>query len=164
MSDAPSTALAELHRRLAALEDERAVVQTLFRYGHTIDYGRRAEWLDCFVEWGTFEVRVRGELKARYEGRATLQRFIEGHSAIPDAYHKHLLVEPTVSVDGDEASAQSYFVRLDDDPDGAPRVHGFGRYVDRLVRGGDGRWRFLERIAELEAFDSHGSPGSWEHR
>ena len=32
-----------------------------------------------------------------------------------------------------------------------PFVRAFGRYLDQLVRDPDGRWRFVERIAEVEA-------------
>jgi hypothetical protein len=35
--------------------------------------------------------------------------------------------------------------------DDEPIVRVFGRYLDRLVRCPDGRWRFRERIAEVES-------------
>lgn len=162
MIAAPSTDLAELGSRLQRLENERDILQTLYRYGHAIDYGRRDEWLDCFQPTGSFEITLRGARRSRYEGRDELQMFIERHTAAPAAYHKHLLIEPVVDVvDDDLATAASYFVRLDDDAAGAPKVHGFGRYLDRLTRSSDGRWRFVERIAEIEAFDRGGRPGNW---
>ena len=46
-------------RRLAALEAERAILRTLYRYGHSIDYGLEQEWVDCFTEDGVFDVRRR---------------------------------------------------------------------------------------------------------
>ena len=49
----------ELVRRLAALEAERAILRTLYRYGHSIDYGLEQEWVDCFTEDGVFDVRRR---------------------------------------------------------------------------------------------------------
>jgi hypothetical protein len=152
---------ATLEQRLELLEAERSILATLATYGHAIDYGAREEWLDCFDPLGAFEVRLRGEVKARHDGREALARFIAGHTAMPEACHKHLLVEPRVHLDGGEARVESYFVRLDDDAEGRPVVHGFGRYLDRLARCDDGRWRFLERIAEIEAFDEGGRSGSW---
>jgi hypothetical protein len=47
----------ELVKRLAALEEERAILRTLYRYGHSIDYGLELEWVDCFTEDGVFDVR-----------------------------------------------------------------------------------------------------------
>jgi hypothetical protein len=35
--------------------------------------------------------------------------------------------------------------------DDEPIVRVFGRYLDKLVRCPDGRWRFRERIAEVES-------------
>jgi hypothetical protein len=65
----------ELVRRLEALETERAILRTLYRYGHSIDYGLEQEWVDCFTEDGVFDVRRRvGPASARYEGRAPLWR------------------------------------------------------------------------------------------
>jgi len=40
----------ELVRRLAALEAERAILRSLYRYGHSIDYGLEREWVDCFLQ------------------------------------------------------------------------------------------------------------------
>jgi alpha-D-ribose 1-methylphosphonate 5-triphosphate diphosphatase PhnM len=132
-------------------------VDTLARYGHAIDYGLEAVWLDCFTDDGAFDVRARNsaEMTRRFEGRSQLAGFVAQHTRAPDAYHKHLMVEPRVTVDGDEATAESYFVRVDADmaasgAPGATRIVAIGRYRDRLTRGPDGRWRFRERIAEVE--------------
>ena len=46
-------------------------------------------------------------------------------------------VEPRVRLDGDRATVESYFARLNDSPDG-PVVRSFGRYFDVLVRDADG--------------------------
>ena len=51
---------------------------------------------------------------------------------------------------GDEATAESYFSRLNDSPDG-PVVRSFGRYLDVLVRCDDGAWRIRERRLERES-------------
>ena len=139
---------------LDLLVAERAVLRTLYRYGHSIDYGLEEDWLDCFVPDGAFDVRYRVGAKPsrRFEGRDDLAAFIAAHSRAPDFWHKHLLFEPLVTVDGDRASVRSYFARLDaSDDGGAPFVRAFGRYLDELVRGSDGEWRFAERIAEVEA-------------
>ena len=144
---------ADLRAQVALLMAERAVLDTLYRYGHSIDYGLEEDWLDCFAAGGAFDVhyRVGAKWSRRYEGRSELAGFIAGHSRAPDRWHKHLLFEPLVTVDGDRATARSYFARLDAADDGTPFVRAFGRYLDELVRGSDGRWRLVERIAEVEA-------------
>jgi hypothetical protein len=35
---------------------------------------------------------------------------------------------------------------------GEPILRVFGRYHDKLARADDGRWRFRERIAEIDSF------------
>jgi hypothetical protein len=62
-----------------------------------------------------------------------------------------MLVEPVIMVSGDQATVQSYFTRLDATHDGRPFIRAFGRYMDRMVKGTDGVWRFKERVAEVEA-------------
>ena len=159
MGERPSTGYidhsrdADLRAQVALLMAERAVLDTLYRYGHSIDYGLEEDWLDCFEPDGAFDVRYRVGAKPsrRYEGRDDLAAFIAAHSRAPHRWHKHLLSEPLVTVDGDRARARSYFARLDADNDGTPFVKAFGRYLDELVRGPDGRWRFVQRVAEVEA-------------
>jgi hypothetical protein len=142
----------ELIKRLAALEVERAILRTLYRYGHSIDYGLEQEWVDCFTADGVFDVRRRvGGASARYEGRAALAAFIAQHTRAPGKYHKHMLVEPVITVNGNQATVQSYFTRMDATSDGRPFIRAFGRYLDRMVKGADGVWRFKERVAEVEA-------------
>jgi hypothetical protein len=166
--------LAQLIARVRALEAERAILVTLHRYGHTIGVGDEEGWLDCFTEDGVFDVRrrvvasasdpagnfathphpdVRGAAKpaVRYAGRADMRRFISQHPRPPQRYHKHIVVDPVISVSGATASVESFFVRLDAGPDGVPHLTAFGRYRDRMVEGPDGRWRFVERIAEVES-------------
>lgn len=60
-------------------------------------------------------------------------------------------MEPAITVNGEQATVQSYFTRLDATRDGRPFIRAFGRYLDRMVKGADGVWRFTERVAEVEA-------------
>lgn len=154
---------ADLARRLRVLEDERAVLDTLHRYGHSIDFGLESDWVDCFVDDAVYESRTdvpdrlasrrsgTGESTptgVRHRGRAALVAFAAAHTRAPEHRHMHCLVEPRVVVTGDEATATSYFLRVDEKGDGR-EIKCFGRYLDRLVRCPDGRWRLRERIAEL---------------
>ena len=143
----------DLETTVAILMAERSVLDTLYRYGHSIDYGLEDEWLDCFTADGVFEVRGQTtDIPRRsYQGRDELARFVSQHTRAPDQWHKHLLIEPRITVDGASAKVCSYFARLDSTNTGRPFVHAFGRYRDELIREADGCWRFTERIAEVEA-------------
>ena len=144
--------LADLTARLALLEDERAILRTLHAYGHAIDYGDEAAWVDCFAEDGVFDVRARlpHQPNRLIQGRDELRAFISGHTRAPELWHKHLLIEPIIEVDGDSATCVSYLAVVMEQED-EPVLRVFGRYRDRLVRCPDGRWRFLERVAEVES-------------
>ena len=155
------TGLDELIRRLAALEAERGVLATLYQYGHALDYGAEADWVDCFAAAAHYELRDRAAGTAdsvrSYDGRDELAAFAAGHTRAPERFHKHLVADPLISVDGDRATASSYFIRLDD-VGGERVVYAFGRYRDELVRGADGRWRFAVRIAEIESRRARRAP------
>jgi ketosteroid isomerase-like protein len=142
----------DLEARVALLESERAVLKTLHRYGHAIDYGDEEAWVDCFTEDGVFDVRARLSHQPNrvVRGRDELRAFIERHTRAPELWHKHLLVEPLIEVDGDAATVVSYLAVVMEHDD-EPLLRVFGRYRDRLVRCPDGRWRFRERIAEVES-------------
>jgi ketosteroid isomerase-like protein len=148
------TDIADLEARLALLEAERGVLQTLYRYGHSIDYGDEESWVDCFTEDGVFDVRPRGKdgypPSRLISGREELKAFIARHTRAPELWHKHGLIEPQIEVDGDTATVRSYLAVFMEH-DGEPLLRVFGRYRDRMVRGEDGRWRFQERIAEVES-------------
>lgn len=144
---------ASLEARVAALEEQQGVLDALTAYSQAIDAGEQDAWLDCFTDDGTFEVVSHlPEYPGRLlEGREQLATFIAAHSSPPDVFHKHLVIQPRIVVDGDTASSVGAFVHLVD-VKGDPVLRSYGRYVDRLVRGDDGTWRIARRRAEVEAF------------
>jgi hypothetical protein len=148
------TGLDEVIARLQALEAERGVLATLHRYGHALDYGAEADWVDCFAAGAHYEIRELREGTVdrvrTYDGQDELAVFAAGHTRAPERFHKHVVVDPVIAVDGDRATAVSYFMRLDH-VDGERVVYAFGRYRDELMRGEDGQWRFALRIAEVES-------------
>jgi 3-phenylpropionate/cinnamic acid dioxygenase small subunit len=150
-----------LEKRLKLLEEEQAILSTLYTYAHTIDYGLKAQWLDCFAEDAVYRVQAFGvtlpdlfgiaQPTTGLKGRAALSAYIAKHTNAPEMWHKHCLVEPIIKLEGDnKASVESYFARLDEDQNGA-YVLAFGRYHDQMVKSPDGKWRFKERICEIES-------------
>lgn len=143
--------------RLRRLEDERDIVRTLYRYGHGLDYGPEAAFLDVFTENGKW-MRVAGRKPARsFEGVHGLAQMFRDHTHAPDFYHKHVVVNPQVDVEGDTATAVSYLIFVCDHPEG-PYIRAFSRCRDRLVRCSDGRWRIETRAAELESWAERDFP------
>jgi 3-phenylpropionate/cinnamic acid dioxygenase small subunit len=142
----------DLRDRLARLEDERAIVATLYRYGDALDHGDRDQFLDCFTPDAVYEVRMRLDAgnDFTHTGHDELRAYFDGHTHAPAAYHKHVTVNPMVTVRSGTAEAQSYFLRVDAPAAGPAVVLASGRYVDRLERDDDGRWRIRSRRCEVE--------------
>lgn len=157
-----------LEKRLKLLEEERAILSTLYTYGHTIDYGLKPEWVDCFTEDGVWKVQARGftppnialgplpenaltQPEGGFKGREALTKMINAHSNAPAFWHKHFLSEPVIRLESDsKASVESYFAFLVEDSNG-PFIRGYGRYRDKMIKCSDGKWRFQERVAETES-------------
>jgi ketosteroid isomerase-like protein len=142
----------DLRGQLARLEDERAIVATLYRYGDALDHGDRDEFLDCFTPNAEYVVRMRLDSSNGliFEGHEQLRAYFDGHTHAPAAFHKHVTVNPLITVDGAAADAQSYFLRVDSPTAGPAVVLAAGRYIDRFERGADGRWRIRSRRCEVE--------------
>jgi len=150
---ATDTTVDELRDRVARFEDERAIAATLYRYGDALDYGDRDEFLDCFTPDAHYEVDMRLDPSSKFafDGHAELTGYFDGHSHAPGAYHKHITTNPLITLEGDTADAQSYFIRVDSsDAQGPGVVLGAGRYIDRFARGDDGKWRIRTRRCEVE--------------
>ena len=143
-----------LSARLQVLEDERAILQTLYQYGHTMDYGPDADFIDCFTPDGVWDVRMRKVPNGAFTctGHGEIAASLEGQTSVraPALYAKHLLIEPRIVLNGDDASVQSYFVRIEPRDAGPTQIVASGRYLDRLIRCDDGRWRITLRIAEID--------------
>jgi ketosteroid isomerase-like protein len=140
----------DLEGRVALLEDERAILRLLHSYGHYLDYGLADAWVDCFTEDGVFEVQRATPPGGLYRGRDELRGFVAAHTHAPDKWHKHVVVDPIITVHGDSAEVESYFMRLDRIDD-LPQVRTFGRYRDSVRRTAEGRWRLAHRVVEVEA-------------
>jgi hypothetical protein len=142
----------------SAIADERAILRVLYAYCHAIDYGEEARWLALFTADGIFHVDMpRGLPPLHCAGQKDLAAFIGAHPRAPAALHKHLLLNPLIELQGDEARVASYFQLLLE-IDGTPQTYCFGRYLDRLVRSDSGPWRFRERVAQVQSMRTDDFP------
>ena len=141
-----------LEQRLEALEAERDIQQTMNAYAHAIDYGLAEEWLDLFTKDAHYWSGIRGvkmpelfgipQPEDGYSGK-DLSDYIHMHDHAPEAYHKHLIIEPVIKLEGnDKASAVTYFVRLDNGGESGPFVLVLWRYFDKFVKCEDGEMAF----------------------
>lgn len=146
--------IAALAARLQQLEDERSILQTLYQYGHAMDYGPDADFVSCFADDGVWEIRMRRNPQGGFtcKGRSEIEASLALQSSVrvPSLYAKHLLVEPRISISGDTAAAFSYFIRVEPKDDLPTQIVASGRYIDHLRRCDDGHWRFEHRVAEID--------------
>lgn len=136
-------ALREVLLRLQRLEDERAVIDRLYEYAHSMDHGPVARLRDCFTE----DREVEGRWQGLFERRSTGNRS-HPWKQVPNS--KHLVSCPRVtSLQGDVATVEAYWTYVTDDGD-VPHLRAFGRYIDRMKRCSDGKWRIWRRIVDIE--------------
>lgn len=138
--------MTDIERRLQYLEDEQSILDTLYGYGHGLDYGHEDAWIDCWTEDAILDWPGRALMR----GHAELRAGFRNHTHAPQAFHKHVVVEPRIVIEGDRATVTSMYARLDR-YEGGPKIRAFGRYRDTLVRCKDGRWRIKERYPEIES-------------
>jgi len=136
----------EIQVRIAALEDEQAIIRLMHRYCHTADQG--GDFGAIFTDDGVFDVTMAdGRKIRRYEGLPAIREYWRTRETPPGRFDKHLVLSPVVTVDGDRARAVSDFVVLQDTADRV--LVTYGRYHDTLVRQ-DGAWRLCERRSTVE--------------
>ncbi len=155
-ADAVSVAeLRALVARVTRLEDERAIVDTLHRYGQAADEGQDEVWANLFVENGVFLcVDREGNEILREQGRPALASWLRNFRANETRITKHCVLAPViVHLEAGRATVKSYLTRISENPDpyAPPFLLLMGKYRDELIKDVDGRWRFTQRIAQTEA-------------
>lgn len=128
----------------SVLEEKDAIRELMARYCFHFDNGEFDAWLDLFTPDGAFDLGSRG----RFGGRESLQKFLKSlplTNGIP--MMKHCVMNSIVSVDGDQATAQSYVVVVRGGEQLAVTVA--GRYDDQLAKSANG-WRFKERKVHFD--------------
>jgi len=130
----------------SVLEEKDAIRELLARYCFHFDLGAFDDWIALFTPDGVFDVGPMG----RFEGHVGLRQFLKNVPLTEDLpLVKHCVMNSIVTVDGANATAQSYAVVISAGPPlGLTLV---GRYEDRLVKTPHG-WRFHERHVHFDFF------------
>ena len=143
--------MASIEERLRRLEDERAITDRIHAFAQTIDNKEFDAWLDGFTEDGRWSWRESRTAEPVFEavGRQQLSAWLDAHrERFPPGEEHHVVTNARViSVDGDEARAESWYVVVRSEGDPKLGVRSAGRYHDRLVRSSDGVWRIASRDA-----------------
>ena len=132
----------------SVLEEKDAIRELMARYCFHFDNGEFDAWLDLFTPDGAFDLGSRG----RFGGRESLQKFLNSlalTNGVP--MMKHCVMNSIVSVDGDQATAQSYVVVVRGGEQLAVTVA--GRYDDQLAKSANG-WRFKERKVHFDLMNT----------
>ena len=146
--------LEALQQRIVRLEDERAILDTLHRFGQTFDYRQDQAWAELFTEDGEFLcVDHTGKVIIRERGRAALAKWARDFATGDALLMKHCVIAPVITINGHEAKVESYFSNLVENQDRSrpPHIRFMGRYSDDMVKDEAGRWRFRQRISTSEA-------------
>ncbi len=126
-----------------------AIRHTIASYTYCADRGRFDDVTELFAPDGALEVIGIGGALA--EGRAAIRAFFGGvgsdvHSTAPPGRMQHHVASTIIdTLRDDGATASSYFTVMT----GAGVDH-WGRYRDRLVPAGDGRWLFAHRLVHTD--------------
>jgi len=121
-----------------ARTDADAVRRLKHEYCHTIDAGEYEAWVSLFAEGGRF---VRDDVDT-YEGHDELAAFATEVFEPAFEHTAHVVTNPVVDADGDEATGRWYLLFCYRDADGEVGWRQ-ARYEDRFRRV-DGEWRIEE--------------------
>lgn len=133
-----------LESRLQRMEDEQAVQRVLLEYGRTLDARDFAGYSALFAPEGEWKGAM-GTFKGPAQIKSEMERIFAGATDIPKGSNFHVMSNFFIDVQGDRATASSFFVfyRMEGNK---PVAEVAGRYEDTLVRLG-GVWKFLQRNA-----------------
>lgn len=129
--------------RLARLEARTEIEELRANYCYHVDDADGEAFASLFAEDAVLDFGSAG----RYAGREELREFVE--SVVPDhyAFIVHMVHNPVVEVDGDEATGRWYF-EAPATTAGGDDVWIQGRYDDEYVRVDD-VWRFAAVVARF---------------
>jgi hypothetical protein len=125
-------------------DDDAQIRSLLGRAAHLADEGTPEDYRTLYTPDATWSMGGSTQTGVEEIVAATRQRRSQGVSG-PGTGTRHFVVPMHVTVEGDKASAVSYFLFLGDTAT-APVVKLFGVYTDDLVRTAAG-WRIARRVS-----------------
>lgn len=138
--------------RLQALEDREAIRELQATYCFLVDDGRFDELVESHFAADArcdFRIMASGLDPLLAEGHEEVRAFFVNVVAGLLREMSHTVHNQRIAIDGDRASAESYFELTAIDATSGEAVLGGGRYIDGYRRVG-GTWRFQERRAEIQ--------------
>ena len=142
-----------LENRMRRLEDEHQILGTLNDYCISIDQDRPDAWLDCFTDDAV--LIYEGARPRKLTRRSQLNEFIRNIPAVQrQSMPKHFSADAIINIITENEATVESVVALIIDVNGAPELLSTGRYLDKLRRSSDGRWRFCERLGYIDTFKS----------
>jgi hypothetical protein len=131
--------------RLQRIDDHIAIERLLLDYGRTLDARDFKAYSELFAKDGEWKGGF-----GTFKGPAAIQEAMEktfrnAAGDIPKGNNFHIMSNFIIDVQGDRATAKSYFIfyKLDKNKP-VPEIA--GRYEDLLIRE-NGTWKFLQRNA-----------------
>ena len=130
--------------RLRRLEDVEEIRQLLLAYARRLDEADYAGYAALFTADGELDAQL-GKAKGREAIVELLERRLgsgPGRTVQKTAFH--LVGNPDIELDGDEATSVVIWAYVTHDDAGFPIILQLGHYRDTLARE-DGAWRFRRR-------------------
>lgn len=137
------TELDELRERVRALEDREEIRNLIQAYRKTLDDRDLRAFSELFAVEGTWTGRS-GTATGPDEIYSMLTTALPDNPLAPGSTLWHLNTDPAIAVDGDRASAFTFWMHVRRGDGDVPLLPTLGGYQDKLIRE-DGRWRFQLR-------------------
>ena len=138
----------ELERRLLVLEDREEIRNLLQEYRRTLDIRDLRAFSELYAKDGTW-TGASGTATGPEAIYDMLVAALPDNPPAPASTLWHWITDPAISVDGDRATAESFWMHVRRSEGDTPLLPTLGHYQDDLVRA-NGRWRFqLRRVTRL---------------
>jgi hypothetical protein len=133
----------ELRARVRVLEDREEIRQLLQEYRRTLDARDLRAFSALFAAGGSWSGKS-GAATGPDAIHDMLVAVLADNPPAPGPTLWHWIGDPTITVDGDRATASSLWMHVRRGDDDHPLLPTLGGYDDELIRE-DGRWRFQRR-------------------
>ena len=135
--------LEQLRGKVRELTDREQIRNLIQEYRRTLDDRDLRSFSRLFAKSGTWSGRS-GEATGPEGIFEMLTGQLRDNPPAPGATRWHLNSDPAIELDGDEATAFTFWMHVKRSPDDSPLLPTLGSYEDRLIRE-DGKWRFARR-------------------